>query len=127
MNLEKYIDHTLLKADASLTAIKKLCEEAAEHHFASVCINPDYVRVASQLLQESDVKVCTVIGFPLGSNTTSVKLFEAKQALIDGAAELDYVINISDVKNGDFESVEYEMAAFVALREGNLIVRSCVS
>lgn len=119
MTLEKYIDHTLLKADASKEDIKNLCKEASEHHFASVCINPTYVKRASELLQNTDVKVCTVIGFPLGATLTNVKIFEAKQALQDGATELDYVINISDIKNGDFDNVKKEMAAFIALKEDN--------
>ncbi|MFL0504190.1 deoxyribose-phosphate aldolase [Ureibacillus sp. 179-F W5.1 NHS] len=125
MTLEKYIDHTLLKADASKEDIKNLCKEASEHHFASVCINPTYVKRASELLQNTDVKVCTVIGFPLGATLTNVKIFEAKQALQDGATELDYVINISDIKNGDFDNVKKEMAAFIALKEDypNLVIK----
>lgn len=119
MTLEKYIDHTLLKADASKAAIEKLCKEASENHFATVCINPVYVKKASELLQGTEVKVCTVIGFPLGATLTNVKIFEAKQALQDGAAELDYVLNIGDVKNGDFDNIKKEMAAFLALKEDN--------
>lgn len=117
MKLEKYIDHTLLKADATLDAIEKLCKEAAEYRFASVCINPVYVTKASKLLKDSDVKVCTVIGFPLGANVTDVKIYEAKNALAEGATELDYVLNISDVKNGEFDRVQTEMAAFVGLKD----------
>ncbi|MDI7744161.1 deoxyribose-phosphate aldolase [Lysinibacillus fusiformis] len=119
MTLEKYIDHTLLKADASKAAIEKLCKEASENHFATVCINPVYVKKASELLQGTEVKVCTVIGFPLGATLTNVKIFEAKQALQDGAAELDYVLNIGDVKNGDFDNIKKEMAAFLVLKEDN--------
>lgn len=119
MDLQKYIDHTLLKADALLTAIEKLCTEAAEHHFASVCVNPKYVKQASKLLINTDVKVCTVIGFPLGANITETKIFEAKRALEQGATELDYVLCVSDIKNGDFASVENEMTAFVSLKEEN--------
>lgn len=117
MALAKYIDHTLLKADATLEAIETLCREAAQHQFASVCVNPKYVKKASELLEGSGVKVCTVIGFPLGANVTETKLFEAKLALEQGATELDYVLCVSDVKNGDFSSVEQEMAAFVSLKE----------
>ncbi|WP_264737739.1 deoxyribose-phosphate aldolase [Cytobacillus firmus] len=117
MKLEKYIDHTLLKADATLDAIEKLCKEAAEYRFASVCINPTYVTKANELLKDSDVKVCTVIGFPLGANVTDVKIYEAKNALAEGATELDYVLNISDVKNGEFDRVQTEMAAFVGLKD----------
>ena len=119
MILEKYIDHTLLKADASTAAIEKLCKEASGNHFATVCINPVYVKKASELLQGTEVKVCTVIGFPLGATLTNVKIFEAKQALQDGAAELDYVLNIGDVKNGDFDNIKKEMAAFLVLKEDN--------
>ncbi|NGP46689.1 deoxyribose-phosphate aldolase [Bacillaceae bacterium SIJ1] len=119
MKVEKYIDHTLLKADATLQAIENLCKEAAEHHFASVCINPTYVKKAKRYLQDTDVKVCTVIGFPLGANVTDVKIYEAKRALLDGAMELDYVLNVSDVKNGHFDLIEKEMSAFVALKEDN--------
>jgi len=125
MTLEKYIDHTLLKADASTVAIEKLCKEASENHFATVCINPVYVKKASELLKGTEVKVCTVIGFPLGATLTNVKIFEAKQALQDGAAELDYVLNIGDIKNGDFDNVKKEMAAFLALKEEtpNLVIK----
>ena len=119
MTLEKYIDHTLLKADASTVAIEKLCKEASENHFATVCINPVYVKKASELLKGTEVKVCTVIGFPLGATLTNVKIFEAKQALQDGAAELDYVLNIGDIKNGDFDNIKKEMAAFLELKEDN--------
>jgi deoxyribose-phosphate aldolase len=116
MTIEKYIDHTLLKAEASLKDVELLCQEALKHNFASVCVNPTYVRTANQLLQNSEVKVCTVIGFPLGANLTDTKLYEAKKALGEGAEELDYVINISDVKNGNYGNIEKEMAEFVALK-----------
>ncbi len=119
MDLQKYIDHTLLKADAPIEAIEKLCAEAAEHQFASVCVNPKYVKKASELLINTGVKVCTVIGFPLGANVTETKIFEAKLALEHGATELDYVLSVSDIKNGDFASVEAEMEAFVAIKEEN--------
>ncbi|XJS11502.1 deoxyribose-phosphate aldolase [Aerococcaceae bacterium WGS1372] len=105
MELEKYIDHTLLKADATKDQIEKLCQEAAEYNFKSVCINPAYVKLASELLNDSDSLVCTVIGFPLGANTTEVKVFEAQQAIKDGADEIDMVINISKAKDGDWDYV----------------------
>lgn len=105
MELSKYIDHTLLKADATQEQIEKLCQEAAEYKFKSVCINPAYVSLASELLKESDSLVCTVIGFPLGANTTAVKVFEAQQAVKDGADEIDMVINISKAKDGDWDYV----------------------
>ena len=105
MELAKYIDHTLLKADATQEQIEKLCQEAAEFHFKSVCINPTYVSLAKELLKDSESLVCTVIGFPLGANTTEVKVFEAQQAVKDGADEIDMVINIAKVKDRDWEYV----------------------
>lgn len=110
------IDHTVLKADTTREQVEKLCAEAKEHEFASVCIPPTYVSVAHERLSCTEVKVCTVIGFPLGSNKTSVKLFEAKEAIKEGADELDYVLNISDVKNGNLHFVEQEMIEFAALK-----------
>jgi deoxyribose-phosphate aldolase len=88
------IDHTLLKPDATPAQITQLCREALEYRFASVCVNPTHVKLAAQLLQGSQVKVCTVAGFPLGANSTAVKVFETQQALQDGATEIDMVINI---------------------------------
>lgn len=105
MELAKYIDHTLLKADATQAQIEKLCQEAAEYHFKSVCINPAYVGLAKELLKDSASLVCTVIGFPLGANTTEVKVVEAQQAVKDGADEIDMVINISKAKDGDWDYV----------------------
>src|SRR5690554_5181173 len=94
LNIARFIDHTLLKPDASRLSIKKLCEEALEHSFKSVCINPVHVSYAAELLAGSPVKVCTVIGFPLGASTTLMKVMEAQDALANGAQELDMVINI---------------------------------
>jgi len=99
--MARMIDHTLLKPDATTDKIRQLCLEARQHHFASVCINPSYVKRCTELLHGSDVKVCTVIGFPLGATTTAVKVCEAKNALENGAAELDMVINIGALKSGD--------------------------
>ena len=104
----KYIDHTLLKPVATWDEIKKICEEGLEHSTASVCIPPSYVARAKEAFPE--LNVCTVIGFPLGYNTTEVKLMETKQALEDGASEIDMVINIGDVKNQDFDKVQKEIA-----------------
>lgn len=106
----KYIDHTLLKPEATAKQIVDLCAEAREYNFASVCINPTHVKLAAQLLKDSPVKVCTVIGFPLGANTTSVKRYETQQALADGATEVDMVINIGALKSGDSDLVEKDIA-----------------
>lgn len=99
------IDHTLLKPDATADQIAQLCFEARKYHFASVCINPTHVKLCAELLQGTDVKVCTVIGFPLGASAPEVKAFEAQTALNDGATEIDMVINIGAVKAGDLTLV----------------------
>lgn len=110
MKLAKYIDHTLLKADATKEQIIKLCNEAIEHDFISVCINPSYITLAKECLKGSDVKVCTVIGFPLGQMTTAAKVFETKDAIENGADEIDMVINIARLKDGDLTYVTEEIA-----------------
>ncbi|MFJ7973269.1 deoxyribose-phosphate aldolase [Psychrobacillus sp. NPDC096389] len=117
MTIASMIDHTLLKADATNEQIEKLCHEAAQYEFATVCVNPHYVSRSAELLANTKVKVCTVIGFPLGANKTAVKLLEMELAVQDGAEEIDYVINISDVKNGDFQSVKNEMKQFLKIKE----------
>ena len=109
MGLNKYIDHTILKATASGTDVQKLCEEAIEHEFYSVCVNGCYVADAKQLLQGTDVKVAAVVGFPLGAMTTAAKVFEAKEAIENGASEIDMVINVAKLKDGEFEYVENEI------------------
>ncbi|UUX34329.1 deoxyribose-phosphate aldolase [Fundicoccus culcitae] len=109
MRLAKYIDHTLLKADATPEMIEKLCQEAIEYDFMSVCVNPVWVKLASKLLDGTEVKVCTVIGFPLGASTTATKVFETKQALLDGANEVDMVMNIGAAKAGDWEVVKEDI------------------
>jgi len=116
------IDHTLLKPEATVQQIAQLCHEAMLYHFASVCINPAHVKLAAQLLQNSDVKVCTVVGFPLGATSTEAKVFETQQALDDGATEIDMVINIGALKGGDDALVERDIAAVVetAHRRGAL-------
>lgn len=123
MELSKYIDHTLLKADATVDQIKTLCEEAAEYNFMSVCINPVHIPLAKELLADSDVKVCTVIGFPLGANATAVKAFEAKTAVEDGADEVDMVINIGAAKAGDWETVEKDVRAVVEAVPEEVVVK----
>lgn len=109
MEVNKFIDHTLLKADAKKSEIVTLCNEAIEYDFMSVCVNPNFVKLCSESLEKSDVKVCTVIGFPLGQNTEEVKVFEAKDAISNGAEELDMVINISDLKDGNDDKIIQEI------------------
>ncbi|MBQ1467635.1 MAG: deoxyribose-phosphate aldolase, partial [Solobacterium sp.] len=109
MNKNKYIDHTLLKPESTPQDIEKICLEAKEYDFASVCIQPCYVKMAYGLLKDTDVKVCTVIGFPLGANTTETKIREACQAVEDGAEEIDMVINIGALKAGDTVYVTEEI------------------
>ena len=104
-NLNKHIEHTLLKQDAKLEDFIKLFNEAKEHHFLGVCINPAYVKLAKENLKGSDVKVVTVIGFPLGANRSDVKAFEATKAVEDGADEIDMVINVTAIKNKDYDFV----------------------
>ena len=111
MKESKLIDHTKLNAFATRADIEKLCKEAIENDFASVCINPVWVKLAYSLLKGSNVDVCTVIGFPLGANTLETKVFETKQALLDGADEIDMVINIGQAKMGNFEYIFNEIKA----------------
>jgi deoxyribose-phosphate aldolase len=108
-SLAGMIDHTLLKPDATADQIAQLCYEAKKHHFASVCVNPTNVRLCADLLRDSDVKVCTVIGFPLGATTTEVKVVETKNALENGATEIDMVMNIGALKAGDNETVAHDI------------------
>ncbi|MDK2976098.1 MAG: deoxyribose-phosphate aldolase [Candidatus Marinimicrobia bacterium] len=110
-NIARYIDHTLLKPDATQEQIIQLCQEAKEYQFASVCINPYWVSFCKDQLKNTDVKVCTVIGFPLGANTTVVKVAEALQAIEDGADEVDMVMNISALKSGKTVDVETDIRA----------------
>lgn len=118
----RQIDHTLLKADASSADIARLCEEAVEYGFASVCIPPCYVPEASRLLYGSEVAVCTVVGFPLGNQTTETKVFETRQAVAAGAAEIDMVINIGAVRCADYALVLEDIRQVVAAA-GDAIVK----
>ncbi|WP_342259249.1 deoxyribose-phosphate aldolase [Spiroplasma endosymbiont of Dioctria linearis] len=111
MKLNKYIDHTLLKADAKKVEIEKLCIEAKEYDFATVCINPSHVIYAKSLLKGSNVGITTVVGFPLGATTSEVKAFEAKQAIENGASEIDMVINVGAVKDANWDLVLNDMVA----------------
>ena len=119
--IAKMIDHTLLKAFATKEQIEKLCAEAAEYHFASVCVNPANVPLAARLLKGSDVKVCTVIGFPLGANTSAVKAFETSDAIRNGAQEVDMVINVGLMKAGALNEVESDIRAVVDAANGTLV------
>lgn len=110
-SLSHMIDHTVLKPEASQEEIAQLCYEARKHGFISVCVNPSYVKLCTQLLEGSGVLVCTVIGFPLGATSTESKVFEAQQAVRDGANEIDMVINVGAVKSRDYESVERDIAS----------------
>ena len=112
----KYFDHTILKADATEKEIINLCEEAKKYNFASVCVNPCYVKKCVEILKETDVDVCTVVGFPLGSMSTESKLFETEQALKDNADEIDMVINIGKLKDKDYDYVKNEI---------NLLKKAC--
>lgn len=109
MELNKYIDHTYLKAFGGKEVIEKLCKEARENNFMSVCVNPCNVKYAKELLEGSDVLVCTVIGFPLGQNTTEVKAYETADAIKNGAKECDMVINVAKLKDKDYDYVESEI------------------
>ncbi|MEK7433872.1 MAG: deoxyribose-phosphate aldolase [Cyanobacteriota bacterium] len=121
INLASYIDHTLLKPEANEEQIKKLCEEARKYVFASVCINPHFVSLCAKLLQGSPVKVCTVIGFPLGATTTETKVFETKKAILDGAHEIDMVINVGAIKSKDYSKVEDDIRQVVRACEGKIL------
>ena len=107
--LAKLIDHTLLKPNATKDDIKRLCEEAKKYGFWSVCVNPTYVSLATDILRETDVKVCSVVGFPIGANTPEVKALEAEKAINDGASEIDMVINIGALKSRDYELVKRDI------------------
>ena len=116
------IDHTLLKPDATRQEIEKLCREAAEFHFATVCVNPAWVATAARLLRGSGVGVCSVVGFPLGATTPDVKHYETRRAIFDGASEIDMVINIGALKSGDLALVERDIAAVVGpCREAGVV------
>ena len=129
MKLNKYIDHTLLKPDASQEQIATLIEEAKKYDFASVCVNPTWVNFAAQALKATDVKVCTVIGFPLGANTPELKAFETSDAIQNGANEIDMVINIGALKSRNFDLVEKDIRAVVEAAKGTLvkvIIETCL-
>ena len=113
--LARMIDHTILKATATTGEIKALCEEAKTYHFASACFNPVKASVAGPVLAGTDIKACSVVGFPLGQNTIEAKVFETENALQNGATEIDYVINISEALEGNWDYIKREMEAIVAV------------
>ncbi len=123
MKIEKLIDHTLLKSDASAEQVKKICAEARQYGFMSVCVNPTRVELVHKELEGSGVKTCCVIGFPLGATLSSVKAFEAQEAIKLGAEEVDMVINIGAVKDGNWELVESDICAVVEAASGKALVK----
>lgn len=128
MKYAEYIDYTNLKADATIDDIKNLCNDAIKYHFASVCVNPCYVSLAKELLDGTTVNVGTVVGFPLGANTVRTKEMEALIAVEDGADEIDMVINIGALKNGDYDYVRNEIEDIMAAVDGKVlkvIIETC--
>lgn len=123
MNIAGMIDHTLLKPDASKDGVMKLVEEAKKYEFASVCVNPTWVKLAAEQLEGSKVKVCTVIGFPLGATTSAVKAFETKDAIANGATEVDMVINIGALKDKRDDEVLEDIKAVVNAAAGKALVK----
>ncbi|HNV69498.1 MAG TPA: deoxyribose-phosphate aldolase [Candidatus Ozemobacteraceae bacterium] len=119
--LARFIDHTLLKATATTAEITKLCEEARQFEFASVCVNPANVALAAKLLKGSPVKVCTVIGFPLGATSTFTKVMETRDCVANGATEIDMVINVGALKSKDYELVKNDIARVVEAAGGNIV------
>ncbi|HFR3405057.1 deoxyribose-phosphate aldolase [Streptococcus suis] len=129
MKLNKYIDHTILKPETTQEQVEKILAEAKEYDFASVCVNPTWVVLAAESLKDSDVKVCTVIGFPLGANTPAVKAFETKDAISNGADEIDMVINIGALKTGNYDLVLEDIKAVVEASGDKLvkvIIEACL-
>ena len=128
MDLGNYIDHTNLKAFATLKDIKKLCDEAKKYHFQTVCVNPCYVKSAKDYLKGSNTLVCTVIGFPLGANTIQTKEYEAIEAINDGADEIEMVINIGALKNKDYDYIKQEISDIRDACDGKtlkVIIETC--
>ncbi|MCR8985255.1 deoxyribose-phosphate aldolase [Brevibacillus laterosporus] len=123
-SVAKYIDHTALKPDTTKDMIVKLCEEAKEYRFASVCVNPTWVSLCAELLKEApEVKVCTVIGFPLGANTPELKAYETTNAIENGATEVDMVINVGALKDKNDQLVEQDIRAVVEAAKGKALVK----
>lgn len=128
-NYAGMIDHTLLKAESTKAQVEQICAEAKQYGFASVCVNPTWVKFSADQLAGTAVKVCTVIGFPLGATTSAVKAFETKDAIANGAGEIDMVINIGALKDGNFDLVREDIKAVVDAANGTLvkvIIESCL-
>ena len=123
MKLASMIDHTILKPEAGKEQVETICREAREYGFASVCVNSSYVPLCAELLRDTEVKVCTVIGFPLGAMSTAAKAAEARQAILDGAEELDMVIHIGMLKDGNNEYVEQDIHSVVEEARGKAAVK----
>lgn len=123
MKLENYIDHTILNPEATIEQIKKTCEEAIQYKFASVCVNPCYAKLASELLKDSQVNTCVVVGFPLGANTKEVKAFETSQAIENGANEVDTVMNIGALKDKNYDLVREDIEAVVKASKKRALVK----
>lgn len=123
MDYAKMIDHTLLKPEATKEQVKNLCEEAVQYGFHSVCVNSSFVYYCAELLKDSDVKVCTVIGFPLGAMSTAGKAAEAQAAVADGAEELDMVIHVGMIKSGDWDYVKQDIASVVEAAGDKAVVK----
>ncbi|MGL4774102.1 MAG: deoxyribose-phosphate aldolase [Clostridium sp.] len=128
--LARMIDHTVLKADAREADIRKICEEALKYNFASVCVNPSWVSLCADMLKGSEVEVCTVIGFPLGATSSKAKALETEAAIEDGATEVDMVINVGKLKDGDLEFVKNDIKAVVDAAKGKaltkVIIETCL-
>jgi deoxyribose-phosphate aldolase len=123
MDIAKYIDHTILKPEATVEAVKKLCKEAREYNFASVCVNGCYAKLVSTELAGTDVKTCVVVGFPLGAMTKEAKAFETSNAIENGATEIDMVINIGALKDKNYAFVKEDIEAVVNAAKGKAIVK----
>ena len=123
MDLNKYIDHTILKADATKEEVAKICKEAIEYDFASVCVNEYYTKYVSELLKDSNVKTCVVVGFPLGANSKEAKAYETKIAIDNGAQEIDMVINIGALKNKEYDLVYEDIKGVVEQGKDKAIVK----
>lgn len=121
MNYAKFIDHTLLKPESTCQQINQIIDEAKEYNFKSICVNPTHVKYAAERLNDSDVLVCTVIGFPLGATTTATKIFETEDAIKNGATEIDMVINIGALKDGRFEDVQKDIEGVVGAANGKTV------
>ena len=124
--MAKYIDHTLLKPQATNEQIKKVCDEAKQYNFASVCVNPSYIDYVAQELKSSGVAPCVVIGFPLGATLPEIKAAETKAVIELGAKEVDMVVNIGAIKSGDWTLVQQDIEAVVAAAEGKALVKTII-